>query len=76
MYKNVNIVSYSLGIPGLIIWLLVLARIIYYKVKMWALILICALMSLFWIGAIITYQGQYLGYLKAYQGASDFRLEI
>ena len=55
MYKNVNIASYAAAIPGLIIWLLVFARILYYKANMWVLILICILMILFWIASIITF---------------------
>jgi len=66
MYRNVNIVSYAVGIPGLIIWLLVLARILYYQAKMWSLILICVLMILFWIAVVVTYQEEYLRYLRVY----------
>ena len=56
IYRNVNIASYATGIPGLIIWLLLLVRILLKKAKIWGLILICVLMILFWIAIIMTSQ--------------------
>jgi len=55
IYRNLNIASYAISLPGLIIWLLVLARILYHKSDMWVLILISILMILFWIAIMILF---------------------
>lgn len=66
-----NIVSYATCIPGLITWLLVLARILYHKAKIWGLILICSLMILFSVAQTIMYQVEYNAILKKYEGDED-----
>ena len=42
--RNVNIASLATNVPGLLIWLGVLGRILIKKVKLWGLVLICCLM--------------------------------
>lgn len=36
--------SYATNVPGLLIWLAVLARILLKETKLWGLVLICCLM--------------------------------
>jgi hypothetical protein len=68
-YKNMNIASYVTYVPGLIIWIVVLARIIIFKANFFELILISCLMIVFQIAAIIGYQVQYTAaYLKLFNG--------
>jgi len=74
--KNLNTASYAMGIPGLIIWLIVFARILYYKAKMQVLIMICLLMILYWIAVMILCQARYTRYRKEYEGVDDVTLYI
>lgn len=59
VYRNVNIASLVFNVPGLFIWIYVLARILIKKVKMWGLVLICCLMICCQIGYIVVFQVQY-----------------
>ena len=45
--KNINIASYLTNVPGLAMWIAVLARILISKVNLWGLVLICCLMIIF-----------------------------
>jgi len=42
--KNANIASLTTNVPGLIIWICVLARILINKAKLGGLVLICCIM--------------------------------
>lgn len=62
--RNVNIASLATNIPGLLIWLGVLGRILIKKVKLWGLVLICCLMITCQIAYIVMYQVQYTFFHK------------
>jgi hypothetical protein len=44
---KINIVSYATNLPGLLIWIAVLARILIKNAKLWGLVLICCIMIVF-----------------------------
>ena len=58
-WRNVNIASLATNVPGLLIWLGVLGRILIKKVKLWGLVFICCLMITCQIAYIVMYQVQY-----------------
>ncbi len=75
MYKNINIASFVTYIPGLIIWIGVLARILLKKAQLNLLVLICCLMMACQIATIILDQMMYTFYLNQYEG-NDFNYEL
>jgi hypothetical protein len=56
IYKNVNIASYATCVSGLLVWVALLAWILFKKAELGGLILICTLMIVFFISTIITVQ--------------------
>ena len=56
VYRNLNIASYVTFVPGLLIWVVVLARILINRALMWGLICICSLMIVFFVSLIIMFQ--------------------
>jgi hypothetical protein len=59
VWRNVNIASLAANVPGLLIWLGVLGRILIKRVKLWGLVLICCLMITCQFAYIVLYQVQY-----------------
>jgi hypothetical protein len=68
IYWSINIASYATNVPGLIIWICVLARILTNDAKLWGLVLICSLMIVCQIAIIIMNQMTYTMVLKQYEG--------
>jgi hypothetical protein len=72
--RNINIASLVTNVPGLAIWIGVLARIIITKAKLCGLVLICCLMITSQITIIMFCQLQYT-LLRQYEG-NDSNFEL
>lgn len=68
--RKINIVSWLTDAIALVAWIAVLVRILYYKTKLWGLVLICSLMIVSQITLIILFQVDYSADLMRYNETS------
>ena len=64
--RNLNIASWITVSIALVAWFAVLVRFLYYKTKLWGLVLISSLMIVSQIAMIILYQVDYSADLMRY----------